>query len=305
VLDQVERGLCYTRGGMHALDAARESDELATVLLDSGAQVSGVVRAVRGARGVPALVELSGRCAIGLDGVVLRGLPQPDGYLQPLGTCSGATTLATLDLAGLARLVDAREQLRIAFDNAIVVSGKLLRPVMAAHGKVVAVLLEHARIVRGDALIAQYEGAHALALGNRVVTAQPGALEGYHPETAFSQQRVPKPSEPNAAQRRLRELYEQALETWRTRTGNEVVSSFEQIAAALEADFTDDWLLRFNLLESLVKLGEGAALKGRLERELEALEIRFAHREPIATGLRYVRALGGAPSESERPGAPR
>jgi phenylalanine-4-hydroxylase len=305
VLDEVERGLCFARGGMHALDAARQSAELATVLLDSGAQISGVVQAVRGVRGSPALLELTGRCALGHDDAVLPDLPHADGYVQPLGACKDGSSLAALDRVGLARLVDGQGQLRVAFENGIALSGKLLRPVLGARDTVIAVLLEHARIERGENVVAQYDTPRAFALGNAVVTARPGALEGYYPETAFSELRVPKPVQASAAQKRLRELYERALEVWRTRTGTEVVACFEQVNAALERDFPDDWLLRFNLLESLVKLGEGDALKGRLERELEALEIRYLHREPIATGLRYVRALGGFPSESRPPGARR
>jgi HAMP domain-containing protein len=60
--------------------------------------------------------------------------------------------------------------------------------------------------------------------------------------------------------------------------------------------------------ESLVKLGEGDdALAGKLEAELERLEIRYAHRQPIATGLRYVRAIGGGDGDSDdaRRGEPR
>jgi hypothetical protein len=114
---------------------------------------------------------------------------------------------------------------------------------------------------------------------------------------------VPKPSDASAAQRQLRALYEHALEAWRSRTGSEVVTRFEQIANQLDAEAPGDWLLRFNLLESLVKLGEGDELADRLERELEQLEIRYAHKEPIATGLRYLRAIGGEATEPDpKPG---
>ncbi|HEX3595186.1 MAG TPA: hypothetical protein VHU80_08795, partial [Polyangiaceae bacterium] len=57
--------------------------------------------------------------------------------------------------------------------------------------------------------------------------------------------------------------------------------------------FPDEWLLRWNLLESLVKLGERPDLVARLERDLERLELHFERREPIATGLAYVRSLAG------------
>jgi phenylalanine-4-hydroxylase len=302
VLEQVDRGLSHARGGEHALAAALASEELATLELDSGAELSGVLTAVHSDGGEPLWLELSGRCALGHGGQLLRGLPQSEGLLQPLGVRDDGVPLDTLDPFALARSLDAHGQLRLELHNGLSIEGTLIRPVVAAQGRVIALLLERARIARGGQQLARYEHPHVLALGRKVVTAVPGALDGYHPETEFSNVRVPRPSDPSAAQRQLRALYERALEAWRSQTGAEVVTRFEQIADKLDAEFADDWLLRFNLLESLVKLGEGDELAGRLERELERLEIRFAHREPIATGLRYVRAIGGDSGTGSLPG---
>ena len=56
--------------------------------------------------------------------------------------------------------------------------------------------------------------------------------------------------------------------------------------------FGDEQLLRWNLLESLCKLGErGRVRRARSKAEPGACEIRFSHSEPIATGL----ALSGVP----------
>jgi hypothetical protein len=41
----------------------------------------------------------------------------------------------------------------------------------------------------------------------------------------------------------------------------------------------------------LCKLAEGGALSRTLECELLALELKFSHKEPIASGLRYLSAL--------------
>ena len=307
VLEQVDRGLSHARGGMHALEAALASEELATVTLDSGAQVSGVVRAVHADAGQPLWIQLDGRCALGQAGALLPGLPQPDGMLLALGALTGGRAWSALDAASLERMTGPQRQLRLSMHNGLCLEGTLLQAILGADGAVIGVLLERAQISRGAAVLERWDRPRPFALGAQVVTAVPGALEGYHAETAFSDVRVPKPSDPSAAQQQLRTLYQRALEAWRTRTGEQVVARFEQIADVLDTEFADDWLLRFNLLESLVKLGEGDdALAERLERELEQLEIRFAHREPIATGLRYVRALGGrSSSQPPQPEEPR
>jgi hypothetical protein len=43
----------------------------------------------------------------------------------------------------------------------------------------------------------------------------------------------------------------------------------------------------------LLKLDLGGGLRETLHRELMELEIRFDHREPIASGLRYLGLLAG------------
>jgi hypothetical protein len=59
----------------------------------------------------------------------------------------------------------------------------------------------------------------------------------------------------------------------------------------LVRNYPTEWLLRWNLLESLMKLGVRGELAVTLERELELLERHYQGREPIASGLTYLTAL--------------
>ena len=133
---------------------------------------------------------------------------------------------------------------------------------------------------------------YPLVLAARVVTAQAALPAGFHAATAYSDARVPKPRDIAPAQRELIVLYERALETLRQSFGSDVVPRFAAIHQVLHERYPDEWLLRWNLLESLIKLDKGAELAAVLEAELERMEIRFAGTEPIATGLAYLRGLG-------------
>ena len=82
-------------------------------------------------------------------------------------------------------------------------------------------------------------------------------------------------------------LYEAALAALRSH-GDDVAPVFERVHRELKRDFPHDWLLRWNLLESLQKLGRGGALASELRRELTRLEVHFQYREPIASGLSYL-----------------
>ncbi len=103
--------------------------------------------------------------------------------------------------------------------------------------------------------------------------------------------RVPKPRTLQERDRALLDLYERAVFAFKNELGSNAVNAFAQIHAELGRSFPDEWLLRWNLLECLVKLGGKEALGGTLQSELWALEHRFAEREPIASGLRYLAAL--------------
>jgi hypothetical protein len=63
---------------------------------------------------------------------------------------------------------------------------------------------------------------------------------------------------------------------------------FPGVLAALDREFPREWLLRWNLLESLLKAGDVGPVSQSLRVELERLEVELEHREPIASGLRYL-----------------
>jgi hypothetical protein len=128
-------------------------------------------------------------------------------------------------------------------------------------------------------------------LAERVFTAHAALPEGYYPPTVQPATKVPKPRVFTEHHARLLSLYEEALGALRRPEPPQIVRTFARIHQTLQTDFPDDWLLRWNLLESLAKLGTGAELTATLTQELEALELRYSHREPIATGLGYVRTL--------------
>jgi len=159
-----------------------------------------------------------------------------------------------------------------------------------------------------------------------VQTAAADTPRGYQAHTEFADRKVPKPRSYSQAQRELIALHEQASGLIRREFGASAVARIDSIYAVLEANYPEEWLLRWNLLAALVQFeyeakanvrlaaiarsfGSACALGAflaptpapavarvplmkKLEAELEAMEIRFAHREPIATGLKYLRGLG-------------
>jgi phenylalanine-4-hydroxylase len=298
VLEAVTATLAFRIGGDRALRSAEESAELATLTLDSGVEIMGTVSRLHESDGKPFLVELSGPCALGMGGKVDDALPRPGSYALPLGTLEDGTPLSALTRDALARHTDGAGKLVLRLASGLTVRGRVrsIVPAGPTEGSVSVLVLLDFEVGRGDECLFRpvpepEELGYPLALGQRVRTAAAGASVGFFTPTALSMALVPKPRRFDAAGRERIALYERATTAWRERTSVGVATEFERILGHLDRSFPDEWLLRWNLLESLVKLGERPDLAGRLEADLERLELHFERLEPIATGLGYVRSL--------------
>jgi hypothetical protein len=191
----------------------------------------------------------------------------------------------------LSRHTEGSGRLTLRLRSGVVITG---RPVdtFERGGRVLALSLADCAIQHNGRVLLRAAAPYPLLLAERVVTAQAELPRGFHAATEFADTLVPKPRDFAPAERELIGLYEQALAVLRESFGSQVVPRFEVIHRVLSERYPEEWLLRWNLLESLIKLGEGGALASTLETELERLELYFAHREPIATGLAYLRGLG-------------
>jgi phenylalanine-4-hydroxylase len=291
VLLRVEKSLSATVGGELSLSRARASEELASVEFASGAWALGVLRAFGPERGSPAWLELDGPVAFawqGPDGVRLLDQARLARQVVVTGALAGGQELASVDDAGLARLrlaSGSRHEFR--FVSGALVSGVVERCVRGSDGRLRSVELGAARLELPGRAPLELPRYVLLAAGD-VLGAQAGAIDGaYHPDTDFSHVRVPKSRRLPERERALLGLYEQAGRA-HGEGAPALAAEFPGIAARLELEYPDEWLLRWNLLESLLKVGDPGALGRELRSELERLEFKFEKREPIASGLRYL-----------------
>jgi phenylalanine-4-hydroxylase len=287
VLDEVDQTLSYRTGGPAALETARRSEELATVTLDSGVQIVGTVSTVEHHRGRPSLLMFEGPSALAHRDHLLEGMPRRASYVVPLGVLADGTPLSALTPdAVLARAPQGR--LRLETASGLVASGGV-RAIVPVGDRVGAVLLSDFELRRGDECLVSTD-LYALALGSEVTTAWAGAPDAFFPDSPVSTMSVPKERTFSEAEIELIALHERAA-TFRDSTRPGAADEMASIAARLDQAHPEEWLLRWNLLEGLVKIRERPELASRLEAQLERLELRFEGLEPIATGLEYIRGL--------------
>jgi len=286
VLDQVTRKLAVTLGGAVALVRAARSGELASLRFSSGAWAMGVLRELGPTAEAPAWLRLSGPAQVAWDGRIhpaQRDLRPLDLWLLPGALPAGVT------LEGLvARATETGDPLHLQLSHGARASGRFVRAARDDAGRVLHVELEDARLDLPDRAPVLLERYAFVPLGD-FITAQAGAVDPtFHAETKFPSVRVPKPRHRSEREAALVSHYERVAALRTDIEASEAARTLEAVHGALRDD-PREWLLRWNLLEKALETPAAAGLAGTLASELEALEIAYEQREPIAMGLRFLR----------------
>jgi phenylalanine-4-hydroxylase len=294
VLDQVARTLAVRMGGEVALARALRSGELASIQFSTGMWVMGVLRHVGPRLSEPAYLDLDGPVGFAWDGKSSGERESPSGVSEQcvlIGRLEGGGALELATDNTLSRLRDAASgRHRFGFERGAAVEGRVQRCTRHADGRLMYVELDETHLTLPGTPPRTLAHYVLLAAGD-VVTASAGAVDAkYNTETQVSRLRVPRPRSLPPDERIVLDLYERAERAYRGAGTQPMAEAFARIHAELQRDFPREWLLRWNLLESLLKGGEGGALRQTLRSELERLEVAFDYSQPIASGLRYLDA---------------
>ncbi len=296
VLERVAKTMAFEIGGALALERAIASRELASARFSSGAWVMGVLDAAGPRLAAPAFLHFAGPTAVAWDGLIGEADGTERGAEQWVltGALASGERLEQLSDAVLARARDERSGRHdLRFASGAVVHGRLVRRGRDAGGRLRSLDFEDTRLElpeRAPVSLAQFR----LISAGDFVTAEAGAVDAaFYPNGDFPGTRVPKPHAIPERDRDLLVLYEEALRAHHE-GATEVRRHFPGIYARLARDFPDEWLLRWNLVESLQKLSEDPALAATLCAELEALELSLKGEQPIATGLGYLASMRAA-----------
>ncbi|HEY0463328.1 MAG TPA: hypothetical protein VGC79_03925 [Polyangiaceae bacterium] len=228
------------------------------------------------------LLTLRGRLGLGQHGKVTQVFDAGErDYHLPFGALAGEAELGTLGT-----------RVRLRFASGALLEGELASSSQDERGRLLSARLLDYRLEFERAGICERGAEYLLFVAPELLTAHAGAVDpAFHAATEPAGVSVPKPRQLSVPERALLSLYERAIEAFRNQAGSSALPVFHAIHDQLSVAFPDEWLLRWNLLECLCKWGETGSFGSELERELLALELKFAHREPIASGLRYLASL--------------
>jgi phenylalanine-4-hydroxylase len=282
VVGDARRELSAEQGVLPSLLAAKRSRLPAQVELSEGCSFTSVLREFGRWQGGAAWLEGKG----------------PGRLTAPGGEWSGDTVLIPLGLPDppydprtLATVQRSAGLLNLRYPHGVRVSGKLLE--IVGDPRCPVLRLQDARVERAGATFSYRH--YALPLFAQVRRAVPA-------DRAFTSD-VAAPNAPRFAplardltqvDQEIRSLYERAAYATRAQEPLDAQATLSEIHDRLIERHPNEWLLRWNLLESLLRLGEGTHT-AQLISELEGLERDTAQQQPIATGLRSLGHLMGQP----------
>jgi phenylalanine-4-hydroxylase len=290
VLEQVDATLAYRKGGHVALAAALESQELCTVSLEGDFEIVGRLDSVVSGTPVSGFWMQPGWQWAHLGQLIAA---EPARGFVPLGTLSDGTQAADLRSGAWLRYLQGN-RLTLPFASGLRLTGALLGDGNTQNARTRPLQLSELCIQRGDERLFQSTGTTCVFLTDRVLTAAAGSrypeeLTAIEPrESVYAQRpRVPKLRPVSHAAARLERLYRETSSA-RTNPQSRLIESVRAIHAQLTSDLSGEWLLRWNLLDCLRAARHEGQLTDQLRAELEALELHYERRHPIAMGLAYL-----------------
>jgi len=272
VLDDVTRGLPSVQGGEPALAEAAAAQEVATITLRGGVVVIGTLSRRLLSEGRSALLQLSGGARGQLSG------DRADAARLQVVLGDSRAALAALRVGAI----------DVSLANGARLRGEVQKLHLDAPRGVALLVMASGELSAGAAGSSVLEPGELVVLAEAAEGAHAGAPADFFPQTELPRTLVPKRHTLPPREQSLLGLYESALGALGSSLGAEVTPVFERVHRDLVRHFPHDWLLRWNLLESLQKLRLKVELADELRRELELLEVHYQYRQPIASGLAYL-----------------
>ncbi|MES2964182.1 MAG: aromatic amino acid hydroxylase [Bdellovibrionota bacterium] len=303
VLEQLANRMAFRRGGVEGLEKAVKAETVNTVELESGLQISGVLKAFDREETIPVYLRFNGPSQLCVEGRELQGHGRQyhkDGFGSPVGGLVGVdAALSDLDDGALARAGIKKGAIsELRFHSGVVVRGKVRQ--FTRHPKtnrLIVIAFDDCTVTRGTEVLFQPAwGVYDMAVGSRVISVfgGPADREHYGSTEDFVAKLIPrKPITPIESYKH--ELYKEVghirdeLSGGIMKADDAASDRLERVYSKIEADFPHDWLIRLEIFELGRKLPSKSWL-ARVEMELGNLSEKDANvRARVDEGLSVLK----------------
>jgi phenylalanine-4-hydroxylase len=296
-LKELGNKLAFRRGGIEALEKAKMAQTITTTEVESGVQVSGVLKDfLNDTHGRPCYVQFQGPTQIAYGDEEIEGQSatyHKDGFGSPLEKI----TDELLREAGL----EIGKVGRLSFTSGVQVEGQLTQ-VLKRDGKILLLTFAKCTVKKGDEFLFRPEwGMFDMICGEKVVSVFGGAADrekylnatgGFHQEPGRQKTNL------TDANRDLNNLYAQ-VRTVRNlaksdpkiaeKTAAHCAIELTQVYGKLAKSYPKDWLLRYEILELGITYDLGLECEKKLREELFEISHQSIEKdEMIRRGLELL-----------------
>ncbi|MEJ8548608.1 aromatic amino acid hydroxylase [Brevibacillus borstelensis] len=283
-------------GGTVSLIKARNMPQTTTVVYSSGLQVSGILSELEfDSAGEAVYLKTTGPSALAIENKQLEGHGKEyhqDGFGSPIGLLAGETiplesfTDEQLQEKGIV----LGKHCTLSFASGIRVTG-IVRYMLRERGRLALVGFDECTVTYLDKTLFHAEwGTYDMAVGERIVSVFAGAADreafatGTHKPSAISARQANHSPE----QIRLHQLY-QKVRSIREKRQHVDRQTMQTILDELDCAYSEDWLIRLELLEIVHNQAGTEREQSRLHAALEQLQdAKPEQRQLIVNGLRLL-----------------
>jgi len=309
VLEELATMMAFRRGGLEGLSKAKVAQTPTTAELDSGIQISGILKTVHTDKAMQVCyLSYEGKCQLSHKREEIPGHGanyHREGFGTAVGKIKGLKTPPSqLSKRDLDRMGFARgEKGKLEFESGVIVEGKLTNE-RKIEGKLLILSFNDCTVKRGDQILFKPEwGTYDMACGTQVISVFGNAADRGAYYQATGELKKPQHFQKSNLTEKNKDLVKLFSEVRRIReesTQAGVVTPpsrtiLQEINEELVIKHPEDWLLRLELLEldTEFNLSSGWA-DGSRKRIQEIARVDAEKRELINRGLSLLERFGHA-----------
>jgi len=276
VLEEFANGMSLRKGGLMGVKKLINGNELGTIELSTGLQVSGIFADVIAFENKPVYVQTTGETALSYREKELVGHSRQEhgsGFGSPIGKLKGIN-LAIEDMSPRdlkAYNIYEGETITLEFEGDIKVTGEIITGTRNLMGKIILITFRNCTVTHGKNVLFKPEsGLYNMAVGERVISAfnGPADLSSFDLVTHEISSVTIKPSK-SEARKKLERYYEQIRHF---REGSNTTISRNKVFKEIREKYPNDWLLSVELYE-LAKNNSDDGFAQKIRTHLEAVKL--------------------------------
>ena len=291
ILEKFADKMALRTGGLNGVEKLIESQNIGTVELSTGLQISGLFSKVISFENKVIYIQTLGQTALASREKELNGhsiQQHPDGFGSPIGKLEN-TNLAIEDMSPkdleIYGICEGK-QVHLHFEGGINVCGEIITGKRDVRAKIILISFKKCTVTFGDMVLFKPEwGVYDMAVGKKVISAfaGPACPNSFNNLYKVSKTKSRKPSS-NNLQKKLYTLYEN-LRFMRENSRLEEPSLLN-ILNELKENHHKDWLLCLEMYELVY--GKGLKIEKDIQEHLDKLKSISTINKLISDGIQLI-----------------